>query len=728
MYNRNKKILYQFLSTYFIIILLVLVCLFPLFSSLERGERETATYRIEEYARSAMKEMENTENLLFNTARNFYNGSELRHLYYASTRAAGTTLFYNMAQLQENLKLYIQNIEEVYDVFVYIPKFDYILTSKYIFQSKEKFYHFYHFSFNDPDWLSQYLNQEANMNVLSDRITDSLSTNSDSTDVIHYLFRFPMTGDANIPILVIFSLDSKKLAQSFILPELQDQISVMITDRHGNLLAAISDEADNSNLHSIRFTDSQKKHIAISISDTYYKEIRLNALRLIFRNIGLALLISAGTSLLFAWHRFQPIERIFTVIRNSRNPDDLKGNLLEIEDTFISMASEIQQFKHTIENLNDIVSNHLLERLFFQEFADSQAIDAFIRCYGPMPQPCVTVVISSQTDTSEDTISLPVMNLLHTLELPAYISYFHKGKLYLLFADAQTLQQSLEQMLKQYRENTQQILKAGISNPITSLSFVKDAASQAERRLNAGLHMQGVYLFTYTYSSRAMSLLPSVQTLDSLQRTLLTGNREAANKIIESIFQDLIPEKTNMVELRQLFFCLRSVYSLVINQFKLEAERTGENVFESIFLPNDLDEYSIDIVKLFFSDLNLSIYQYYQKQQVRTTRIRGLDIIKYIDENFQNPNLCACFIAEHFGLSEKYVFQLAKGACGKSLNDYISTLRVQEGLRLLETTDLSIASIAAKTGFASSNTMYKVFMRIKGAAPSSFRQKNIKGD
>lgn len=726
--NRNKKIFYQFVSTYFIIIALVLVCLLPLFSSLERTEREKAAQSIEEYARSAMREMENTETLLFNTARNFYDDRQLRRLYYDSTRAAGTTLFYNMTQLQDNLKLYVQNIEQIYDVFVYIPKFDYVLTPKYIFQTRGEFYYFYKFSsFDDQDRLNLFWNQNSNITVMADTITDSLGTSQETTDVVNYLFCFPMTGDANIPVLVIFSLDASKLAQSFLLPDVQSQASAVITDNLGNVLASTPEEAMISSLHhSISFTDSQQKQIHISISDTYYNEIRRNALLLILRSIGLALLVSAGAALLFAWHRSQPIERIFTVIRSSGSQDTLNGNLLEIEDTFISMASEIQHFKHTIENLNDMVSNNLLERLFFNDFSASQALDAFVRYYGPMPQPCIVTVISRQTAPLEDTISQPVVNLLHSMEQPVYVSHFHKGKLYLLLTEHEHLRQNVEQTLKQYRENTQEILKAGISNPITSLTSVKEATSQAERRLNAGFHLQGVYLFAHTYSSQATQQQLSVQTLDSLQRTLLTGNREAADKIIGDIFQYMTPDKVDVVGLRQLFFSLRTVYSLVINQFKLEAKRTGENVFEWISLPNDLDEYSTHTVKMIFSDLNASIYQYYQKQQARAARIRGLDVMNYVDENFRNPNLCASSIAEHFGLSEKYVFQLAKGACGETLNDRISALRVQESIRLLENTSLNVAEIASKSGFTSSNSMYKVFMRVKGVAPSSFRQKNKK--
>ena len=77
----------------------------------------------------------------------------------------------------------------------------------------------------------------------------------------------------------------------------------------------------------------------------------------------------------------------------------------------------------------------------------------------------------------------------------------------------------------------------------------------------------------------------------------------------------------------------------------------------------------------------------------------------------------------HFNVSEKYVFQLVKKACGVTLNDKISYIRVQEGIRLLESTDMNVSEIAQLIGFTSSNSMYKVFMRVNGISPSSYRKK-----
>lgn len=730
MNNNTKNIFFDFVFTYLVIIVLVLACLFPVFSSLERSEREKATQTIFDYGQSKARELESTENLLFHTARNFYASQQMQSTYYSSSRATGTTLFYNMNQLQQTLKLYFQNIPYVQDVFVYIPKFDYVLSQKYIFRTRQQFYQLSQFqSFSEEDWLSEVFQPDYNMTFMPDRYLDNLSS-KDALPVLNEFFVFPMTGDGNVHILMVVSMDSAAIAQDFLFSDLKQMASVTISDNTGTVLARYIPETWEGILSGIGEETISLKNdnhtIQIHIDRQYYRSIRSESLFLILRNIGAALLVGACGALYFSWNRSQPMERILRLIRKANLTADSSGKIGEIEDTVISMVSEIHQCKNTIENLSSMVNNNLLERLFYGELSPGKVEDSFIQCYGPMPAPCIAAVMT-RAYAEEDFLPLPetIQSTCSTLELPIYVCFPRKEKLYLVIPSVPDIQEKLEQVLKSLREHGNGIVKAGISNPITSLQAVKEGTRQAGRRLDAGLHIQGIYLFTHTPSSKAAHNLLNVQSLDSLQRTLMSGNKSSADKIIGEIFQRLEPEKPDAIELRQLFFSLRSVYSSVISQFRLEAERNGQAVCEWLYLPNDLDDYQPDTVENAFLHMNDIIYEYYQSHLTRTTRNKGLDILTYIEENYSDPNLCASSIADHFGLSEKYVFQLVKGACGETLNDKISSLRVEKGISLLEQTDMSVTDIAAATGFTSSNSMYKVFMRVKGISPSSYRRKKI---
>ena len=305
------------------------------------------------------------------------------------------------------------------------------------------------------------------------------------------------------------------------------------------------------------------------------------------------------------------------------------------------------------------------------------------------------------------------------------ILYQAENYIYCLMESVSGLSDLLSNCLKHIRELHNQSVKVGISNPFQDISYTQHASTQAKRRLSAGYRIDGVYVFTHTYSSRAVRSLISIQDLDNLQRALLSGNGQNADRILETIHQTISHSEQNSVELRQMFFSLRSVYATVCNQFSLEAERNGETRYHAPILPNDLDEYDLDSVYEVFRSLNIELQQQYEIVMARTARSLGTDILAYIDQNYTDPNLCAGVIADVFHISEKYIFQLLKSCCNETLNDRILRLRIDEGIRLLTTTDLTITTIAKKTGFSSSNTMYKAFMRVKGISPSSYRGKEI---
>lgn len=731
MSRNNKKVFLDFVFTYFAIIILVLVCLFPIYLSLERAERDKATQRILNHGESNLRELEAEENRLFHTARNFYLDRELKQLYYRGSQESDAAVFYGMTQLQEKLKLYFQNVASVRDVIVYIPKYNYVLTQKYIFKDRMQFYEYNHSdAFSEKDWLNQLNLSENNDMIYAGNFTDLLN-GGETYPAINRVFTFPMAGDSNVNIQIVILLDSQRIAEQFLSPEIRNQAFSIITDKEGNVMAESSPEkasgfyADNRNrrYQTITITSSPEKNITIYVDKQFYRTIRTKTLLLIANSIGAALLLSACVALYFARNRSRPLEHILDIIRKSNMAGEGATRLDDIEDNVIHMVSEIRRCEGTIKDLDAMVSHNLLERLFFGGLDSGKLEESFIQYFGCMPPSCVCSVFSREDNAVLDHAQKDcIINEFSTLESEVYASHIHNQKVYLLLCETPHIEEHITQVLKNLREQGEQIIKAGISNSITALSGVKEGALQAQRRLDAGFHIQGVYLFAHTYTSRSTRSLFNVQLFDALQRALVTGNKQIADKIIEELFQHIRPEKPDAVELRQIFFSLRSVYSMVINQFNLEAERSGERIHDCVHLPNDLDEYSPVSVENAFTILNNTIYEYYEKQLIRNKRIKGLDIITYIEENFRDPNLCASSISANFHLSEKYVFQLVKGAIGETLNDKISQLRVDAAIQLLEGTDKTVTEIAQKAGFTSSNSMYKVFMRVKGISPSAYRK------
>ena len=731
LFNFAKKDFFIFASTYIAIILLVLLCLFPVCRAFEVSEQKQALAEIRDYASSMLGELDLQESSIFHTTRNLYSDRDFTSIYYDSTRSTSSSLFYDMTRLQKRIRLYYQNLEYVQDVLVYLPKFNYVLTQNYIFDNRDSFYSYIKSDTfgKTSDWLEDFPLNNTGISFYSDELTDYVSS-GEKRKSLNFSYYFPMYGDANVRMLVIVQLDPDAVARSFLSSSVADYGFAILKNADGTVLAQhnLPDQFSSNDWKLLDLRQSSQGYLTIGIKNTYFKPIHQAAVRLIIADMGIALLLGTATAIYFAHRRSRPIERILQIIQDMDRKPDRHNSFVEIEDTVLNLIQEISRCKTTIGTLDSIVADGLKEKLFISGIDSDQEKISFHQYFGDFSTSMCVIVFSLPetlpTDSCisrNDLLSGQFLQLGHGQD----IFYGTENQLFCLTEAAPELPDLLRERLKFLRETYHVSLKAGISNQFQDITYAQHAATQAKRRLSAGYHIDGVFVFTHTHSSRAIRSLISIQELDNLQRALLGGKRQNADRILELLHQTISQTEQDPVELRQMFFSLRSVYAAVCSQFSLEAERNGETRFHAPILPNDLDEYDLDSVYTVFLKLNEELQQQYDIIMTRTARNLGTEILSYIDQNYTDPDLCAGSIADAFHISEKYVFQLLKASCSETLNDRIIRLRLETGIRLLETTDLTVTAIAKQVGFSSSNTMYKVFMRVKGVSPSSYRVKEI---
>ena len=108
------------------------------------------------------------------------------------------------------------------------------------------------------------------------------------------------------------------------------------------------------------------------------------------------------------------------------------------------------------------------------------------------------------------------------------------------------------------------------------------------------------------------------------------------------------------------------------------------------------------------------------RQHSRNAKLRE-SILAFLEAQYTDPGICVSLVAEKFNLSEKYLFSFVKEQTGKSFGDYIESLRLQRAEALLRDTEDAINVIHEKIGFNSQNTFYKVFKRVYGVSPGTWR-------
>ena len=98
--------------------------------------------------------------------------------------------------------------------------------------------------------------------------------------------------------------------------------------------------------------------------------------------------------------------------------------------------------------------------------------------------------------------------------------------------------------------------------------------------------------------------------------------------------------------------------------------------------------------------------------------------LRYIEENYADPGICADRIGDALSLSASYVSRLLRQNTGMGVVDYIHAARLKKAKELLATTDLSVDDIAVQVGFSSRWTLTRSFKRYEETTPGAYREQH----
>lgn len=113
------------------------------------------------------------------------------------------------------------------------------------------------------------------------------------------------------------------------------------------------------------------------------------------------------------------------------------------------------------------------------------------------------------------------------------------------------------------------------------------------------------------------------------------------------------------------------------------------------------------------SDENLSVINHMQ-------RITP-EILRYIEDNCFEK-LSVSDLAKRCYYNTSYFSRIFKECYGVTLISYIQKKRIDEAVRLLRETDVSVEEICRRVGYSEKKHFYKKFRELTGTTPSAFRK------
>lgn len=199
---------------------------------------------------------------------------------------------------------------------------------------------------------------------------------------------------------------------------------------------------------------------------------------------------------------------------------------------------------------------------------------------------------------------------------------------------------------------------------------------------------------------------------------LKTGDALSAENLLNKVMEENYRSKGISAS---MFKCL--MYDMMGTIMK-GADAAGQsNFFETheIKLKGRLNV-PLEDIKKEFSDLIEQLCQESQQMTGGNENHLSEEIMKYVQESYQDPDLNISQTAFHFERTPSYISSVFKRQTGKSLLKYINAVRIEEAERLLQE-GYSVTETAERVEYRESRTFIRIFKENTGITPGQMKKK-----
>lgn len=261
---------------------------------------------------------------------------------------------------------------------------------------------------------------------------------------------------------------------------------------------------------------------------------------------------------------------------------------------------------------------------------------------------------------------------------------------------------------------------AGIGPIVDDISLIPDSYRRAVAILQKSFYRSHSGLIEYHHDNSEVYTLDE-SLLQQLNEALLAKQKDKAVLIIKRIGCDIKKhENTPPDQIRNIY------YKIILMLYRIAEDRNirifkdeCRFVLDLVTKANSYMEVENSIIEL-FSSLFDNNFNREESDMVEK-------ITAYINENYYRYDLSISTIAKNLFISPSYLCVLYKKETGKTINQYITSVRIQKAKIYLKDPSVKIYEVANKVGFKDSKYFSKVFETAVGMKPKKYREIHCNG-
>lgn len=158
----------------------------------------------------------------------------------------------------------------------------------------------------------------------------------------------------------------------------------------------------------------------------------------------------------------------------------------------------------------------------------------------------------------------------------------------------------------------------------------------------------------------------------------------------------------------------------LIQAYKLDIDEVFGKNFNCYSFIEEFD--SIYETKKWFINIALKVNDLIKSERVNSSKLLMEKAKEYVKENYSDYEMSVEKVCSQLHVSPTYFSTIFKRETDMSFVNYLTSVRLEEAVRLLNTTDDKTYIIATKVGYPEANYFSYVFKRKFGVSPSKYRK------
>lgn len=214
--------------------------------------------------------------------------------------------------------------------------------------------------------------------------------------------------------------------------------------------------------------------------------------------------------------------------------------------------------------------------------------------------------------------------------------------------------------------------------------------------------------------------------IQNIMKDIKVGTKEELQKSINNL---LVKVKYSKISMSQLQLSLMEIFVEIIRLGRVYEVDIQQITGTDFNLYQDISKFdTLDAIGNWLLDTCMQVRKLIRRERTDTAKLITDKAMQYIAENYSNQELSVDTICQTLNVSSTYFSTIFKRETGISFVNYLTKVRMEQALRLLNTTTEKAYAIAGQVGYAEPNYFSYVFKKEYGVSPSKYRASQVENN